>query len=850
MPLLHDRHVCRCAAHSAREGFHSKTAEKHYPPDLRIEPVHLDIDLSVDPDTETVQGTVTNTVVARVSGPRTLELDAVDFQDVSVRDPDGAEVVHTYDGKKIRVTWTEPFASGEERRVAVSYRVTQPSSGLYFSHPTEAYPDRARWAATDHETERARHWLPCIDHLNVRTTLSFHLRADQSFHILANGAPTGSEAREDGTKVAHWELEFPCPSYLVCFALGELTEARDGEFKGIPVAYYGAKHHTEDDLKRSWGRTREMLEWMTGRLRQPFPFPKYYQFGLPSFGGAMENISLVSWDDIFILDEDLAREWTWLVDQINVHEMAHSYFGDAVVCRDFAHVWLKESWATYMEQCWLEHRYGEDEAQYDFYRNAHAYFAEADESYKRPIVTRTFDSSWDMYDRHLYPGGACRLHMLRHEVGDEIFWAAVSDYIDTYSGSVVETEDFRRIMEMHSGRALARFFDQWFYTAGYPELEASFDWDAEKKEGTFGFEQKQVGEDGEGPVFVVNVELTWWIDGAERTEVVELDRQKRTYTFAMEKEPDRLRIDRHGKLLHKLGFNPGDGKLRTQLRDAEDVIGRIQAAKELAKTAKRQNVQAIIDAYGDEKFWGVREQLVIALASAGTTLALDGLRGIVETEQDPMILATLFRQVAKFRHEPLVAAVRARLDAGDLPPWATHTAWQVLGAQREAADLGPIARAAQKETWHDIARNGAVQALAATRQTAAIEALMTVTRPGAAETRGRAAAARALGDLGAIVEKRERSQVREHLEDLLRDDNLVVAKAAASGLAAMSATESIGKIEALQARLSHQERVAMTRLVDGLHKSTDRKVASIEKQLEDLRAEYRKVEERLEKLEN
>ena len=498
MPLLFDRHVCRCAAHSARDGFHSKAADKHYPPDLRIEPVHLDIDLFVDPDEERLEGTVTTTVVARVDGPRTLTLDAVDFDDVEVSDPDGNPLASTYDGKKLRITWDAPFSAGEERRVAVSYRVVEPVSGLYFSHPTDEYPDRSRWAATDHETERARHWLPCIDHLNVRTTLAFRLRARKEFSILANGALMETQEHDDGTVTAHWLLEFPCPSYIVCFALGEFTEATDGEFEGLPIAYYAAKHHTVEDLRRTFGRTGEMLTWMTGRLRQPFPFPKYYQFALPSFGGAMENISLVSWDDIFVLNEDLAREWTWLIDQINVHEMAHSYFGDAVVCRDFAHVWLKESWATYMESCWLEHKYGADEANYDFYRNAHAYFEEADGSYKRPIVTRTFDSSWDMYDRHLYPGGAARLHTLRSELGDDVFWEAVSDYIETYSGGVVETQDFRRMMEMHSGRSLSRFFDQWFQTAGYPDLCASFTWDAEKKEGTFTLEQKQIDDDGCG----------------------------------------------------------------------------------------------------------------------------------------------------------------------------------------------------------------------------------------------------------------------------------------------------------------------------------------------------------------
>ncbi len=853
MPMLFDRHVCRCAEHARRDGFASKSAKKHYAPDLRIEPVHLDIDLRVDPASETARGTVTTTVVARVDGPRTLTLDAVDFLDVKVTDPDGGEVEHTYDGQKLKVTWDEAFQAGDERRVAVTYRVEQPVSGLFFSHPTSDYPDRPHWAATDHETERARHWLPCIDHLNVRTTLSFHLRTNAAYHVLANGTLVETEEHDDDTKTAHWELDFPCPSYLVCFALGELTEARDGEFEGIPVAYYGAKHHPEEHLMRSFGRTRDMLAWMTDKLRAPFPFPKYYQFALPSFGGAMENISLVSWDDIFVLNEDFAREWTWLVDQVNVHEMAHSYFGDAVVCRDFSHVWLKESWATYMEQCWLEDRYGADERDYDFYRNSRAYFEESDDNYARPIVTREFDSSWDMFDRHLYPGGACRLHMLRHEIGTDVFWAAVADYIDTYSGSVVETDDFRRILEAHSGKSLGRFFDQWFRTAGYPKLEASFAWDAEKKEGTFTIEQKQVSEkegDDEGPEFFLTLTLGWGADGVEHTEEVQLDRAKRTYRFTMEKEPDVVRIDPENTVLFGLDFNPGDQKLRKQLTGAPDVVGRILAAHELAKTGRQANVQAVVDAWDAEEFWGVRQQFAVALAKANTRVALDGLLLAVEKEEDPMVLGKLFQEVAKFRDPAIAEAVMQRIENGDLTPWATYFAWTVIGAQREDADVQKIAAAARRETWHDIARNGALVALGKTRQEAAMETMMGVATRGMAETRARVVAARELGKLGAMLEKRDRERVREFLEDLLLDDDISVARAAASGLAAMKAVESIDRIEALQRRLPHQESVSVRRLVEGLHKSGQPKVASLERQLEDLRAEYRKLEGRLEKLEN
>ncbi len=37
----------------------------------------------------------------------------------------------------------------------------------------------------------------------------------------------------------------------------------------------------------------------------------------------MENISLVTWDDVFLLDRNMAAEWKDLVNIINIHEMAH-----------------------------------------------------------------------------------------------------------------------------------------------------------------------------------------------------------------------------------------------------------------------------------------------------------------------------------------------------------------------------------------------------------------------------------------------------------------------------------------------------------------------------------------------
>lgn len=838
-----------CALHKqAIEGFTLPGAEKHYPPDLEIEPVHMDIAASVDLEEERCDGRVTVTVEARRSGAVELRLDAVAFENLSLRDPDGRALTSAYDGREITLQWADPFRGGEQRRVEVSYRVERPTGGLYFSRPTEAYPDQPWFAVTDNETERARHWLPCVDLPNARPLLDFHLRAASRFTILANGVLISETDNGDGTKTAHWRLDHPCPSYLTCFAIGDFIRAVDGEFEGRPVAYYATRPFTEDHLRRSFGRTREMLAWMTEKLGMKFPFPKYFQIALPGIGGAMENISLVSWDDVFVLDDTLAREWTRTLDEVNVHEMAHSYFGDAVVIRDYAHAWLKESWATYMEQCWFEDNRGKDEQLYQYYRDAQAYFREADERYKRPIVTREFKSSMELYDRHLYPGGACRLHTLRCELGDEAFWGGVREYLKGYAGKVVETDDFRRAMEGSSGRSLGRFFDQWFHTPGYPSLKVSFKYDAKRKEGTFEIEQTQVDEKAGVPAFVLSTDLAWVSDGRMHTVPARLDEARQTVVIPMADDPEQVRVDPHVRVLHKIEFNPGEDKLRCQLTDAADVIGRILAGRELAKTGTRKNVQAIASAYRQEPFWGVRAELAQALAEAATQSAVGALAELVAWEQDPMVLDPLVRAAGKFRDAQVRGAIQERLEAG-LPYRAKQAAYEALGAQRDDAPFATLADAAGVEGYGGFAQAGAFRGLAATRRDEAVGLLMERVPYGATSNRSRPAAVSALAEIGRLQEKAIRERIVERLADLLRDPSLRVRNAAVAGLQTLQATEAAGALQAYRAALPTQEQVRVDRALQAVRRGEDPKVSGLEKQVDELQEKLRKLQDTVQRLE-
>jgi aminopeptidase N len=292
-----------------------------YAPDLSIEPIHLDLQLDVDVPNQTLKAIVTHTVRARAGGPKTLKLNGIGFQDVVVSDPDGAhEVVHSYDGSEIKITWDRAFRSMEERRVTISYVVVKPSSGLYFSMPSDDNPNRPTWAGTDHETERARHWLATIDLPDCHPTVAFTIRHDASLIALANGAPEGEPVElPDGRKESRYLQHQPCPSYLTCFAVGDFISYDDGKLErendsDISFRYFTTKDHQPADLQRAFGRSKEMMEWMQTKVGMQFPYAKYWQFAVLGIGGAMENISLVSWEDMFVLDETIAKEWEWQVD--------------------------------------------------------------------------------------------------------------------------------------------------------------------------------------------------------------------------------------------------------------------------------------------------------------------------------------------------------------------------------------------------------------------------------------------------------------------------------------------------------------------------------------------------------
>ena len=846
---------CRCAerrddAGARSVGFALSESERHYAPETALEPCHLEIVMAFDLPAKTASGTVTTTVVSRREGARTIRLDAVDLLDVDVTDPDGGLLDWTYDGRVIEVSFPAGVSVGRRRRLAVAYRVVEPLDGMRFSVPDEAQPDLPLWVATDHETERARYWLPCIDHPTVRAPLDFHLTAPAALSILANGALVSEVDHGDGTKTAHWRLEQPAPAYLTCLAIGDFVRVDGGTWNGLPIAFFAPSTTPGEDLTRSFGTTRRMLGWLSEKLGTPYPYPKYFQFAVPGIGGAMENISLVSWDHAWVLGEVDFEERGWLVELVNLHEMAHSWFGDLITCRDFAHVWLKESWATYLESVWLEEHASADVFQHQLVEEETAYLGEADARYTRPIVTRAFDSSWDMFDQHLYPGGAVRLHMLRRHMGDEEFWAGVREYVATFAGRTVETGDFRRTLERHGGRSLARFFDQWFHSPGYPKLKASMKHSRETGLLTLTVEQTQM--DSKAGVGLFDLEPTVSIVTAQGETIrrrIALSAARHEVVVAMSERPKQVVFDPDFESVFTLDFDPGLDILTHELRGASTVRGRISAARRLGKNGQRGAVRALVEAYDAESFWGVRVEIAKALASAGSAEAVAALARIAGSEEHARATYLVLAQAGKFR-DPVIASALASRIARGLRPLAHGAALKGLGAQRDESWLEVLAQGASAPMGWRV-RKDAMHALAATRSAAALPKIRAHIEYGSDTALVRVAAVSALAEASRWHDESVRASAVETLVDLGRDPDMQVRLALPAALQRLRATEALGALEALIPRVAAQNEARVRRSMAAIRASSKkgREVEDLTRRIDDLCSENRKLRERLDGLE-
>jgi len=818
-----------------------------YAPDRVVDVQHYAIAIRVSLDDRRIDGTCAITIRPILEPVTRLELDAVEL-DVRAVTSEGQALPYRYDGKRLAIRFPRPLGPGEHHTVVVAYGA-QPRRGLYFMAPDEAYPKRPRQVWSQGQDEDSRHWFPCFDAPNQKSTTEVIATVPEAFFALSNGELIDvAHDFEHREKRYHWKLDIPHSCYLVTLAAGEFAEICD-EWDEVAVRYY-VEPGREADARRSLGKTPQVLECFSSRFGMRYPYKSYSQVCVADFiFGGMENTTATTLTDQCLFDERAARDFDY--ESLVSHELAHQWFGDLVTCRDWGQGWLNEGFATYSEYIWREWGHGRDEAHMEILDWRHQYFEEDKRRYRRPIATNLYDEPIDVFDHHLYDKGGLVLHMLRGVLGDAPFWQALAHYLEKHRTGVVETRDLARAVEAATGRGVDWFFEEWVEKAGHPELEVAYGWDDERRLARFSVKQKQK-TDKDTPLFRVPMHVRFRVAGADVTLPLEVKDTSEVFYFPLAEAPTQAIFDAGQPTLMSLSIEKPTPLWLAELAGASDAADRIAAAEGLEKQSSADAVAALARSVGSDGFWGVRAAAAATLGHIRTSAARDALVAALALDMNPRARRAVVKALGEFRHDETAAAALEKIvRAGDPSYFVEADACLSLGKTRSPRAAAALRDATTRESFQDVIRSHAYRGLAEARDDSAIPLLL----DGAAYGRvsqGRRAAAHALAVVAQGRTDAPARAARERIEELLDDADFRVAQSSLEAIHTLGDPRSLPALRRavethLDGRIRRRGREIIRDLEEG--RTRDEATKTLRDEVDRLRKELLEFRERIAKLE-
>jgi len=445
-----------------------ETDVQHYFLDIEIIPEMAFGDFSA----VRIEGTSTIDVHAAVDG---LDVFHVDLRDnLTVTDVTGDVSAWTHVNDVIEITLDQTYNTGEAFQVTVAYE----------GYPqTDGFGAFRWWTRGDNlvigtlsEPFFARYWWPGKDQLNDKATFVLHCTVPDGMVVGSNGLELGTAAVPPDRTKYMWHETYPMIPYLLSLAITnyeryDLTYEYDhgNGLETMPVPCYLYPDHWDFNLDEPAAAHKagcdELLTMLATLepLYGPYPFIEE-KYGVAETGGSgglganMEHQTLSSMYRV--------NNYT----DVMMHELAHQWWGDDVTCETWHDIWLNEGFATFSECLYRQFKPGGSIGAYLGCMAQHRPGLSAAQVYRNDVGSVGAIFTYN----DVYLKGSWVVHMLRHVLGDAVFFDALADYRAAFGGDSATTAEFTTVMSDAAGFDLAWFVDQWVMQAGAPAYRCGY----------------------------------------------------------------------------------------------------------------------------------------------------------------------------------------------------------------------------------------------------------------------------------------------------------------------------------------------------------------------------------------
>lgn len=522
----------------------------NYPINKNIDIKHYSFEITVSDTSDEIIGSTQITILFKNAGVNTFRLDLINKSgdkqgkgmEIDAVKLANMPVAYTHQNDEVIISLPSPSTANTELVFTISYHGI-PYDGLKIG--ATKFGDRSFFC--ENWPNKARHWLPTLDHPSDKATSEFIVTAPAHYKVISNGILKEESDLGNHYKLTHWKQSIPVSCWLFVLGIADFAVQYVDQFKGKSIETWVYNRNRQAGFYDFAEPTKKVLEFYSNYIG-PFAYEKLANIQSASVSGGMETSSAIFYGENLVngkRDERLRN--------VIIHEIAHQWFGNAVTETTWDDAWLSEGFATYFTLLFIENEYGKDAFNKGISKAKQSVM---DLSLKMPdfsIVSPRSAEKEPVTSGITYQKGAWVLHMLRNLIGERNFKKGIQSYYAAFYNLNATTDDFRKSMEKASGKDLKLFFKQWLYQPVNPTIHGTWDYNATQKKITIQLTQMQTSD----LVFNAPVEIGYYQNGSAIPVILKMNlaSKQQTQTFKVAHAPEKMEFDPRNVLLCTSGFS-------------------------------------------------------------------------------------------------------------------------------------------------------------------------------------------------------------------------------------------------------------------------------------------------------